>query len=487
MASNGNSIPIHTKGSTVPFFINGKDVPSQKTFDVVNPATQAAVHKCSSATEDDAHAAVAAAAAALPAWRALPPGKRRDIFLKAADIMARRKDELATTMMDEVGVPRGWAEFNVTTAREFLLDIAGRLVAIEGFIPTPSDPATGALVVKEPFGVILAIAPWNAPYILGTRSVAFPIAAGNTAVLKASELSPKTMWGICSVFAEAGLPAGVLNMIVHEPANAAAVTSSLVANPHVKKINFTGSTTVGRIIGKLAGEHLKPVLLELGGKAPAIVWHDADLDLAADQCALGAFLNSGQICMSTERIIVHKAVAPAFEAKFTASVHKFFPATADAPVLIHAPAVDKNKALLRDARAKGATLVHGHEFDTKDEATPTRLRPVVVKGITEDMQLYQTESFGPSVALYEVETEDEALRLANDTEYGLSSAVFTEDLRRGLRLAKGIETGACHINSMSVHDESALPHGGAKGSGFGRFNSIGIEEWVRTKTITYRY
>lgn len=160
MASNGDSIPVHTKGSTVPFFINGKDVLSQKTFDVVNPATHAAVHKCSSASEADAQAAVDAAAAALPAWRDLPPGKRRDIFLKAAEIMLQRKEELVTTMMEEVGVPRGWAEFNVMTSRDFLLDIAGRLVTIQGFIPTPSDPATGALVVKEPFGVILAIAPW---------------------------------------------------------------------------------------------------------------------------------------------------------------------------------------------------------------------------------------------------------------------------------------------------------------------------------------
>lgn len=160
MASSGDSIPVHTKGATVPFFINNKDVVSSKTFDVVNPATLAAVHKCSSATEDDAQAAVDAAAAALPAWKALPPGKRRDIFLKAAEVMERRKDELATTMMEEVGVARGWAEFNIATARDFLLDIAGRLVAVQGFIPTPADPSTGALVVKEPFGVILAIAPW---------------------------------------------------------------------------------------------------------------------------------------------------------------------------------------------------------------------------------------------------------------------------------------------------------------------------------------
>lgn len=311
------------------------------------------------------------------------------------------------------------------------------------------------------------------------------MAAGNTVVFKASELSPKTMWGIVSVFVEAGLPAGVLNMITHAPANAAAVTKSLIENDHVKKINFTGSTVVGRIIGRLAGEHLKPVLLELGGKAPAIVWEDANLDLAAAQCALGAFLNSGQICMSTERIIVHRKVAAEFETKFTAAVDKFFPSAGEAPVLIHQPAVDKVKKLLRDAAGKGATVVAG-DFDAA-EASGTRLRPVVVKGVTTEMDLYKTESFGPSVALYEVGTEEEALRIANDTEYGLTSAVFTEDLRRGLRFAKGIETGACHINSMSVHDESALPHGGAKASGYGRFNSIGLDEWLRTKTITYQY
>lgn len=310
------------------------------------------------------------------------------------------------------------------------------------------------------------------------------MAAGNTVVFKASELSPKTMYGICSVFAEAGLPAGVLNMIVHSPANAAAVTKSLIENEHVKKINFTGSTTVGRIIGRLAGENLKPVLLELGGKAPAIVWEDADLDLAAAQCALGAFLNAGQICMSTERIIVHRGVAAAFEAKLAAAAAKFFPAGGDAPVLVHQPAADKVRGLVRDAAGRGATVVAG-DVDAA-EASATRLRPVIVKGVTEAMALYKTESFGPTVALYEVDSEEAALRLANDTEYGLTSAVFTGDLRRGLRLARGIETGACHINSMSVHDESALPHGGAKASGYGRFNSIGLDEWVRTKTITYQ-
>lgn len=294
------------------------------------------------------------------------------------------------------------------------------------------------------------------------------------------------MWGLCSVLHEAGLPDGVLNLLFHEPANAAAITQSLIADPAVKKINFTGSTVVGRIIGKLAGEHLKPVLLELGGKAPAIVWEDADLDNAATQCALGAFLNSGQICMSTERILVHKAVRQQFEAKLVAAVDAIFGGQNDVPVLINAAGVAKNKKLVADALAKGASLLYGDA--NAAEPLPTLMKPVVISGATEEMDIYQTESFGPTVSLYEIETEEEALRIANDTEYGLTSAVFTEDLRRGLRFAKEIETGAVHINAMSVHDESALPHGGAKASGYGRFNAgHGLAEWMRTKTVTFKY
>jgi acyl-CoA reductase-like NAD-dependent aldehyde dehydrogenase len=321
----------------------------------------------------------------------------------------------------------------------------------------------------------------NAAYILGFRSVAYAIAAGNTTVLKASELSPRCSWAIGDVFREAGLPDGVLNVIAHKPSDAAAVTKALIEHPSVKKLNFTGSTMVGRIIAKLAGENLKPVLLELGGKAPAIVWEDADLKLAAHECALGAFLHSGQICMSTERIIVHKNVVSKFEEEMKAAVQQIFP---EAGVLINKMGVEKNKRLLKDALGKGATLVNG-SVDTQ-ESTETRMSPIVVKGITTEMELYHTESFGPTVSMFVIETEEEALRLANDTEYGLSSAIFTEDLRRGLRMAKGIEAGAVHINAMTVHDEPALPHGGAKNSGYGRFGNVGLDEWVKTKTVTFK-
>ncbi|KAI1292727.1 Aldehyde/histidinol dehydrogenase [Xylaria venustula] len=471
-------MPLHT----VPFIIDGEERVANETWEVKSPATGDVLHLCGVATVSDADAAVHAAAAAATTWRDTPTGTRRDILLRAADLMDKKRSELGKYLIDEIGQPSRWAEFNINTAIDLIKDAAGRIGTLEGSVPRPSDPKTAAMVWREPYGVVLAIAPWNAPYILGTRAVLYPLAAGCTVVLKGSEFSPRIMHGIASVFHEAGLPKGVLNYIATSPTNAPAVTEALIANPLVKKINFTGSTAVGRIIGRLAGQYLKPLVLELGGKAPAIVWEDANLALAAESCSLGAFVNSGQVCMSTERIIVHKKVSEAFQRKLRQAVLKMWP---DALVHINAQAVEKNRKLVQNATSKGASVLTGNA--DAEESSNTRLRPVVITEVTPDMDIYKTESFGTTVSLLEVDSEEEALRIANDTEYGLSSAVFTEDLRTGFRFAKNIETGAVHINDMSVHDEAALPHGGAKASGYGRFNaSAGLEEYLRTKTITWK-
>ena len=291
------------------------------------------------------------------------------------------------------------------------------------------------------------------------------------------------MWALIDIFHKVGLPAGCLNTITHRPQDGPEIISTLVAHPTVRKINFTGSTAVGSIVASLAGKHLKPTLMELGGKAPAIVCEDANLQTAAIQCAVGAFLYSGQICMATERILVNAKVADQFRQVLSATIDQIFP-DQNGLVLVDKAPVSRNATLLQDAIGKGAKALYG-DVNAK-QSLATAMRPVILEDVKKDADLYYQESFGPTVALFIVQSDEEAIQIANDTEYGLASAVFTENLQRGFRIARQIETGAVHINSMSVHDETSLPHGGAKKSGFGRFNGEeGLKEWVRLKTITW--
>ena len=258
-------------------------------------------------------------------------------------------------------------------------------------------------------------------------------------MLKGSELSPRSFWAIGSILKAAGLPDGVVNIIYTRPQDAPEVTSACIEHPFVKKINYTGSTAIGSIIAAQAGKHLKPVLMELGGKAPAIVLKDANLKTAAEGCASGSFLHSGQICMSTERILVHSSIASPFRDALKAAMEKLYGSKSPAPILVTAPPVQKNKKLVEQALSKGAKILAG-DLNAK-ESSETRMRPILIDGVTKDMDIYQTESFGPTVSLIVVDSEEEAIEIANDTEYGLSSAVFTEDLTAGLRVAKQIETG----------------------------------------------
>ncbi|KAJ7153006.1 Aldehyde/histidinol dehydrogenase [Mycena filopes] len=476
----------------VPLLINGEERVSATTFPLTSPVSHKPIWSYSSADTADADAAVAAASAAFPAWAKTKPTARRNILLKAADLLQERGEELKAHMLEETGSPHAFGAFNVFTAAELIRDAAGRISSIAGSIPICQDEGTSALVLQEPYGVILALAPWNAPYILGVRSILYPLAAGNTCVLKGSELSPRCFHEIGRAFTDAGLPPGALNIIYTARSASPAITARLIEAPAVRKINFTGSTAVGSVIAAAAGKALKPCLLELGGKAAAIVLEDADLELAAMQCAIGAFLNTGQICMATERILVCKSVMEAFRPLLRQAIDRFVPNEGPAPVLVQGPAVTRNQALVEDALKKGATLLYGDH--TKVEAHPetgepsaTRMRPVVVEGVTAAMGLYLEESFGPSVSLIGVEDEDEAIAVSNESDYGLNGAVFTRDLARGIRVAKRLECGSIHINSMSIHDEPSLPHGGVKSSGWGRFNAqAGLAEFLRTKTVTFQ-
>ncbi|KAI9847673.1 MAG: hypothetical protein M1837_001921 [Sclerophora amabilis] len=469
----------------VPLTIAGEEVQTSKTFAVTGPSSGKIVWTASSASVDDAIAAAASAQEAFSAWSRTTSSHRRDIFLRAADIIDRRRHELAEYMQAETGSEAAFsAGFNVPLSAEILRDVAGRISSIQGSIPSCSEEGRNALIFKEPYGVVLGLAPWNAPYILGFRAVAYALAAGNTAVLKGSELSPRCFWAVASVFGEAGLPAGALNVIASRREDAAEVTTALIVHPSIKKINFTGSTAIGSLISQTAGKHLKPVVMELGGKASAIVLRDANLKTAAHECALGAFLHSGQICMSTERILVDSTVVEEFSGYLKTAVRDIF-GSDSAQVLVSPAAAQRSARLVENAKSLGAKILTGSLVG--DEASSARMRPIVVENVSKDMDLYYTESFGPSVSLLTFDTETEAIDIANDTEYGLSASVFTESLSRGLNVARQIESGAVHINGMTVHDEPNLPHGGTKQSGFGRFGgSWGLDEFLRTKTVTFK-
>ncbi|KAI9043262.1 aldehyde dehydrogenase [Aspergillus affinis] len=470
--------------STIPLIINNESIITDTVFEVRNPANGEVIEHCASVTIDHANRAAAAAKAAFPAWSRTKPYDRRDILTRASDIMLSRKEELIGYQMEETGAARPFVEKTFMLGVSFIKDFAARIPSIEGSVPSVSEDGECAMVFKEPYGVILGIAPWNAPYILGTRSVALPLAAGNTAILKGSELSPRCFWAIGDIFREAGLPAGCLNVLYHQRSDAAAVTTALIAHPAVRKISFTGSTAIGGIVASIAGKYVKPILLELGGKASVIVLDDANLEKAATCCALGAFMHSGQVCMSTERIVVERSVAPQFRQLLVEASEKIFGRHAAAPVLVASAGVQKNKSLVTDALAKGADVVFGDA--NAHESCTNSMRPLVIGNVTKDMDLYSTESFGPTVSLITVDNDDDAIALANDTEYGLTSAVFTNNLFRGLKVAKQIESGAVHINSLTIHDEPVLPHGGWKSSGFGRFGGTsGYDEWLQTKTVTW--
>ena len=338
--------------------------------------------------------------------------------------------------------------------------------------------------MRVPCGVVVGIAPWNAPIILGTRAIATPLACGNSVILKASEQCPATHHLIGEVLQEAGFGDGVVNVITNAPDNAAAVVSALIAHPAVRRVNFTGSTGVGKIIAEQAAKHLKPVLLELGGKAPFLVLDDADIDAAVDAAIFGAFFNQGQICMSTERVIVDNQVADTFVEKFAARAQAL---KAGDPrdesnalgTLINAQSGEKLNSLIDDAVAQGAHLAAG------GKAEGVVMQATIVDGVTSAMRLYSEESFGPIVAVIRVNGEEEAIRIANDSEYGLSSAVFSRDSARAMKVAGRLQTGICHINAPTVHDEPQMPFGGVKSSGYGRFGGkAGIEEFTELRWMT---
>ncbi|WP_422060738.1 aldehyde dehydrogenase [Sphingopyxis sp.] len=453
-------------------------------FERTNPLTGAVASRAQAMPASDMPAVAARAAAAFPAWAATGPNARRALLMKAAAALEARGDDFVEAMTSEIGATRGWAMFNLNLAASMLREAAALTTQISGEVIPSDKPGCLAMALKEPVGVILGIAPWNAPIILGVRAIAVPLACGNCVILKGSELCPRTHGLIVDAFADAGFPEGVVNYVSNAQEQAADVVGALIDAPEIRRINFTGSTGVGRIIARRAADHLKPCILELGGKAPLIVLEDADLDEAVKAAAFGAFMNQGQICMSTERIILVDAIADAFCDRFAAKVATMptgDPRQDGAPLgaVVDMRTVTHVNALIADALAKGAVLRSG------GPAENVLMPATVIDRVSKGMAIYGDESFGPVVAIIRVRDEEDAVRVANDSDYGLSAAVFTRDAARGLAVARRIRSGICHVNGPTVHDEAQMPFGGVGASGYGRFGGkAGIDSFTELRWIT---
>lgn len=453
-------------------------------FERKNPLTGEVASQSIAMQAEDMAAIAERAQGGFEQWSAVGPNARRAVLNKAASALEARQQEFVDAMMAEVGATAGWAMFNLGLAASMLREAASLTTQIGGETIPSDKPGCLAMAIRQPVGVILGIAPWNAPIILGVRAVSTALACGNAVILKASELCPRTHSLIIEALEEAGFPAGTVNIVTNAADAAGEVVGALIDHPLVKRINFTGSTEVGRIIAQRAGANLKPVLLELGGKAPMLVLDDADLDEAVKAAAFGAFMNQGQICMSTERLIVDESVADAFAAKFADKVQGMAtgdPRQGNTPLgaVVDQKTVSKVNALIDDALAKGAKVIAGQKSDS------VLMAATVIDHVTADMNIYRDESFGPVVAMIRAKDEADAIRIANDSEYGLSAAVFTQDSARGLRVARHIHSGICHVNGSTVHDEAQMPFGGVGASGYGRFGGkAGIDQFTELRWIT---
>src|SRR5215207_3923898 len=448
------------------------DASGGATFEDLNPYSGEVVATVAAGTREDARKAVEAAKAAFPAWSQTPPAERQRIFLAAADILERRSDEVVGLLAAETGCCiYGFGMFQM------------------GFVPgqvLPSDlPGTMAMGLRRPVGVVGAIFPWNAALILSARGIAAPLALGNTVVAKPSEESPFVgglLWA--EIFAEAGLPDGVLNIVTHAPREAAPIGEELVEHPAVRRLNFTGSTATGRKLAEAAGRNLKRVVLELGDHNPLLVLDDADLDYAVDASAFGAYLHQGQICMSARRLLVDRTLADEYLERLAAKTAGLkvgdpaVPGTIIGP-LINQRALDTVEGRVREAVAGGAKVLAG------GERVGNAFQATLLADVPADSELVRVETFGPVATVEVVDGAEEAVARANDTAYGLAAGILTGNPDRGLALADRLQTGIVHVNDQPVGDEPQMPFGGVKDSGWGRFGGqAAVDEFTELKWVT---
>jgi vanillin dehydrogenase len=468
--------------------IAGEHVPAaggERTEDR-DPYTGEVVATVAAGGPADATRAVDAAAAAFEAWAAMAPAEKRKLFLGAADRLESRREEAVELMTSETGAVGAWGMFNVHLAAEMLRESAASVTQPIGEVLPTSAPGAISLSVRQPAGVVASFAPWNAPIILGIRSVAAPLAAGNTVVMKPSEQAPMSAGlFLADLLHEAGFPPGVCNVVTTAPEGAPAVAEALIGDPRVRRVSFTGSTRVGRRIGELAARHLTPAVLELGGKNSVIILDDADIDYAVNAVAFAAYINSGQICMCADRIVVQRPVAGEVTSRLAEKAAKLafgdprHPSTVIGP-LITESAATRVAALVEEAAAAGARVQAGG-----GQAEGSLYPPTVLSGVSPEMRIETEEIFGPVCTVLVVEDEDEAVAVANASAYGLTAGVLTEDVRRGLDVARRLRTGIVHVNDQSVDDEPQAPFGGVGDSGYGRFGGrAALESFTELRWVT---
>ncbi|OAP54381.1 hypothetical protein AYL99_11482 [Fonsecaea erecta] len=465
-------------GTVVPCVIDGEAVSlaESQNFAVVQGKTGDVVHYAQSATVEVGVKAVEAAGKAFKSWKRVPVIKRRDILLRAADILEKRTTEATKRCTTETSCDDHWPSFDCSLAATMIRQNVATAMTVAGRIPPADDPLNTSLVFKEPVGVVLIIPPWNAVMIMACRGISAALAAGCTVVLKASELSPWSHQLILEVFKEAGLPDGVLNQIQCSRTDAPAVTEAIIGHPLLRKIEFVGSPHVGRIIGSVAAKHLKPVLMELGDQSPAIILEDADLKAAAEKCVFGVIAHHGQVCFGTERLLVQEKVKDAFVEELIEAMR----ATPSGGSAVTAEGARRVHDLIAETVSDGAELLIG-----KNQMTGrSSLEPTIVTQIKANSRFNREETWGPAASLSVFTTDDEAIEVANSTDFGLSASIFTKDYARALRMARDLDFGQVQVNTHTLHVNSTSPVTGCKASGWGsNGGGYGVEEFMFNKHV----
>jgi succinate-semialdehyde dehydrogenase/glutarate-semialdehyde dehydrogenase len=458
-------------------------------LEVVNPASAEVIARVPDSTAADARDAAHAANDALPEWRAATARARAQLLKRWHARILASSEELAGIISLEQGKPLGEALGEVAYGASYVEWFAEEAVRAYGDVIPAAVAGRRMMVVKEPIGVVAAVTPWNFPLAMLARKVAPALAAGCTVVAKPAEDTPLTALALTRLAEEAGLPAGTVNVVTASRANTAGTVAAWLADPRVRKVTFTGSTAVGKELARGSADTLKKLSLELGGNAPFIVFEDADITAAVDGLMRAKFRNGGQTCVSPNRVYVHQAVYQEFARQLVARVAalRVGPATlADSEIgpMINSRAVEKIERHVRDAIARGATLMTGgHPVRNDIAAGPNYYAPTVLGNATHQMALASEETFGPVVALFRFRSEDEVVRYANDTPYGLAAYFYSRDVSRIWRVAGRLETGIVGINEGAFASEAA-PFGGVKESGYGREGSrYGLDEFLATKYL----